>query len=187
MKNILILFLFLVGFTAFAQTPESLQSATKRLYVAFDEIDIDLLSQMICSAEENQMVYDQLDAYFLNDISKFRFVNTNAKITYSPIKVIDGKSYASIHFRNVIRITYFKPMQSVADTQQELKAKFKAQSVVYEKSRNSFMIVYTANLMAISETENPQWSFTFTDNTLPMNLSETCLAHSKIIKELGLN
>ncbi|HLA56513.1 MAG TPA: hypothetical protein VK623_10455 [Flavobacterium sp.] len=196
MKSKISAFLILFCCTfSFSQTAESLKTDTKKLYDSFDNIDIEGLTNMLC-ANGNKADYDKLDAVFQDDGQKFRFVFTNAKFNYSPVKVIDGKSYCSISFRNVIRITYFKPI-NVDETQQSLKAKFSAQSVAYEKARNSFMIIYTAKLIAIAETgseaggrtgeANAQWRFVFNDNTLPTEIFQGCLSDDNTRKELGLN
>lgn len=154
---------------SFAQTPKELQNDTKKLYIAFDEIDIDKLSVMILSNSEPTIVYDQLDAYFLTEDQKFRFVYTNATFNYSDIKTIDGNSYCAINFRNVVRITYFKPID-VANTQKSLKEKWNAQSIQYEAARNSFLIVYNAKMIA--SLRKGAWQFAFIDKTIPTEISE---------------
>lgn len=166
-KSITILFL-LCGLVSAAQTPQQLQSDVKKLYVAFDEIDIDKLSVMLLSMDEPAKVYDKLDSYFLNDEQKFRYVYTNVKYNFGPIQTVDSKSYCVINFRNVVRITYFKPID-VASIQSMLKVKFNTESVIYEKARNSFIIVYNAKMIA-SQTGGI-WQFAFADNTLPNDIS----------------
>jgi hypothetical protein len=183
MRTKTLLFLLLVvSSNVFAQVPEHLQTDTKQLYVAFDDIDIDKLSAMILSPSEPSIVYDKLDAYFLNEEQKFRYVFTNAKFNYSDIKEIDGRSYCVINFRNVVRITYFKPIEA-AEIQKTLKEKFNAQSVVYEKTRNSFLIVYNAKMVA--SLTNGAWQFAFVDQTLPMNISEGAVSET-VKKALAL-
>lgn len=178
MKNWILLFLF-AATTAFSQAPAALQSEVKKLYTACHDIDITALSEMLCSSDAD--VYSKLDAYFLNDDTKFRYVETNAKYNYGPMKTIEGKSYYPIDFRNVVRVTYFKPID-VAAKQAELKAKFNSESVTYNSQRNAFMVVYKAKMAAISD--GGQWKFAFADQTLP-NVSESCLTET-IKKELGL-
>ena len=167
LKTCFLLLLLTIGRLS-AQAPQQLQSDVKKLYVAFDEIDIDKLSVMLLSTDEPAKVYDKLDSYFLNDEQKFRYVYTNVKYNFGPIQEIDGKSYCSINFRNVVRITYFKPID-VASVQGMLKVKFNTESVVYEKARNSFMIVYNAKMIA-SQTGGI-WQFAFADDTLPKEIS----------------
>lgn len=180
MKKIfcLILLIFTVG-NASAQAPAELQSEVKKLYLACHDIDITLLTEMLCSSDPK--MYSTLDSYFLNDDTKFRYVETNAKYNYGEQKVIDGKTYIPINFRNVVRVTYFKTI-NVADKQAELKIKFNTESVAYNAQRNAFMVIYNAKMVAVGD--GGKWKFVFTDNTLP-ELSESCLTET-IKKELGL-
>ena len=163
----------------FSQAPSTLQSEVKRLYTACHDIDITLLTEMLFSTDEK--IYATLDSYFLNDDTKFRYVETNAKYNYGAEKVIDGKTYIPINFRNVVRVTYFKPIV-VADKQAELKVKFNSESVVYNAQRNAFMIIYNAKMLAIGD--GNQWKFAFLDGTLP-SVSEGCVTES-IKKALAL-
>jgi hypothetical protein len=178
----LLFLLLIISSDVLAQVPEHLQTDTKKIYVAFDEIDIDKLSAMILSPSEPNAVYDKLDAYFLNDQQKFRYVFTDAKFNYSDVKEIDGHSYCAVSFRNVIRITYFNPIE-VTEVQKTLKEKFKAQSVVYEKARNSFLIVYNAKMVA--SLTNGAWQFAFIDQTLPTDISEGAVSDA-VKKALAL-
>lgn len=164
---------------AFAQTPAALQSEVKRLYTACHDIDITALTEMLCVSNDN--AYNVLDSHFLNDDQKFRYVFTNVKYNYGPVKPIDGKSYCAINFRNVVRVTYFKPID-VAAKEAALKESFNPTSIKYDKSRNAFLIVYNAKMVAILDGE--RWKFAFLDNTLP-KVSEDCLT-ATIKKELGI-
>lgn len=171
--------------TLFAQ-PQPLPTDIRKLYAAFDDVDIDALSNMLCTNGDKASLYDKLDAYFLNDECKFRYVFSNVKYNFSPEKIIGGKSFYTVSFRNVIRITYFKPLSNILETQEALKQKFNAQSAVYDKTRNCFLIVYNARLVAFNDTENLQWKYFFADNTLPKSISESCCS-DEIKKELALN
>jgi hypothetical protein len=124
--TVLTVILFFTSFLAFSQTTESLKTDIKKLYDSFDNIDIEGLTNLLC-ANGNKANYDKLDAVFQDEERKFRFVFTNAKFNYSPVKVIGDKSYCSISFRNVIRITYFKPI-NVDEMQQSLR---KIQRTIY--------------------------------------------------------
>jgi hypothetical protein len=158
--------------------PASLQAEVKRLYTTAHDIDIAALTEMLCSNDTD--TYAKLDAHFQNEEQKFRYVFTNAKYNYGPAKIIAGKTYYVITFRNVVRITYFKPVD-VASTQTLLKDKFAAQTITYDKSRNAYMITYNAKMVAI---EDNGWKFAFADSTFPP-ISENCLPDG-IKKELGL-
>ena len=172
--------LFLFALTgAVSQVPATLQSEVKKLYIACHDIDLTALTEMLCV--EDADTYEKLDAYFLNDEQKFRYVQTDAKYNYGEIKTIDGKSYCPITFRNVVRVTYFKPID-VPAKQAELKVKYKAQSVNYNQARNAFMIIYTAKMAAVSQ--DGKWTFAFADETLPL-LSGSCLTE-EIKTQLGL-
>ncbi|HEY0091623.1 MAG TPA: hypothetical protein VGB43_03970, partial [Flavobacterium sp.] len=122
--------------------------------------------------------------YFLNEENKFRYVFTNPKYKFSALKVEDGKTYAGVTFRNVVRITYFKPI-NVSETQNFLKDKFKASSITYDKNRNAFMIIYNARMIAVSEADG-KWKFMFDDETLPRQISDKCSVSAGLKKELGL-
>lgn len=178
MRTKLGLLLLLVSSNIFAQAPAGLQAEVKKLYWVCHDIDITSLSEMLCTTEAD--AYTRLDGYFLNDDTKFRYVETNAKYNYAPAKTIDGKTYYPIDFRNVVRVTYFKPI-NVAEKQAELKAKFNAKEITYNQQRNAFMIVYQAKMVAIQDNG---WKFAFLDNTLPP-VSEGCLTET-IKKALGL-
>ena len=177
MKKILLL---LFPVLMLAQHPPD--ADVKKLYTAFHDIDIDFLSERICSPYEGMELYARLDAYFLNDSQKFRYVFTNAKYNYGPVISVDGIDYHPVDFRNVIRIPYFQPID-VASTQEQLKAKFAAQSIVYERARNSFLIVYQAKML----TWNAQgiWKFAILDQTIPKEITAGCLPES-IKSRLGL-
>jgi hypothetical protein len=183
MKTKIALLLLLVSGTFFAQTSQTLQPDVKKLYVAFDEIDLDALTEMLCTADR-QTVYGKLDAHFLNDTQKFRFVFTNAKFNYSDIKIINGEPFCGITFRNVVRITYFSAID-VAQVHQLLKNKFRAQSVVYEKARNAFLIVYNAKMIAHQDSSAGRWKFAFADDTIPQEISAGCVTN-EIKNQLGL-
>jgi hypothetical protein len=177
MRTTLGLLLLIVG-NAFAQPPASLQAEVRRLYTACHDIDIAALTEMLCTTDTD--AYAKLDSHFQNDETKFRYVETSAKYNYAAPKTVDGKTYYLINFRNVIRVTYFKPID-VAAKQAELKAKFAAQEINYNQQRNAFMIVYNAKLVAIQDNG---WKFAFTDPTLP-NVSDDCLTEP-IKTALGL-
>ncbi len=185
MKNMsakITLFLLLLATGVFAQAPPALQADTKKLYSAFDDIDIDKLSAMIFSPLQPSEVYEKLDAYFLNDEQKFRYVYTNVKYNFGPVQTIDDKSYCMVTFRNVIRITYFKKID-VASVQADLKIKFNSTSINYEPARNSFLIVYNARMLAAQT--GGVWQFAFLDHTIPDDISEGALTET-IKKSLGL-
>jgi hypothetical protein len=133
---------------------------------------------MLCTADAE--AYTKLDGHFQNEEQKFRYVLTNIKYNYGPAKTIDGKTYYLITFRNVVRVTYFKPID-IASTQALLKEKFSAETITYDKNRNAYMITYNAKMVAI---EDSGWKFAFVDNTFP-SVSENCLTDN-IKKELGL-
>src|SRR5690606_10463842 len=82
---------------AVSQVPATLQSEVKKLYIACHDIDLTALAEMLCAEDADG--YEKLDAYFLNDEQKFRYVQTNAKYNYGEIKTIGGKSYCPITFR----------------------------------------------------------------------------------------
>jgi hypothetical protein len=180
MRYFAILFLIL-GNQIRAQAPASLEAETKRLYTAFHDIDIDALTQMLCIKAGD--AYGKLDAYFLNDSNKFRYVFTNAKYNYGQAKTIEGMTYVPVSFRNVVRITYYKPLANVLDKQNELKALFDAQTIAYEKARNSFLISYPAKMIAYG-TGGSAWKFYILDATVPTSLTASCLDEA-ILKELG--
>lgn len=177
--KLLFLFVFASGMV-FSQSP---LSDAKKLYTAFHDIDLETVSEMLCSNDSKEEVYKKLDAYFLSDESKFRYVQTNAKYNISPKKIIGDKSYHVVDFRNVVRVTYFKPIE-VGATQKSLKEKFNAQSINYDKNRNAFLIVYTTKMIVFSESDG-QWKFLFDDNTIPRDISESCI-DTNVKKDLGL-
>lgn len=177
----LLLGLLFVSVSGLAQNPADV--AVKKLYTAFHDIDIDYLSEHLCSKSEGMELYGKLDNYFLNADQKFRYVMTNAKYDYAPTKIIEAVTYQPFKFRNVVRVTYFKPVD-VAAKQSELKDLFAAQSVTYEKARNSFLIVYQAKMLAYSAA-NGDWKFAILDNTIPGDITDGCLPEA-VKKELGL-
>lgn len=171
----------LATFTASAQE-KILVQRVQELYSALDNVDLEALPAQLCSKLTKDQVYNSLDAYFLNDQNKFRFVFTNLNFRTEAAKLIDGEKYQLITFRNVIRITYFTPID-VAAEKARLKARFNAQSIEYNKDRNAFLIVYNAKMVTSGEGEN--FRFTFVDNTLPTDISEGCISE-KVKKELGI-
>jgi len=181
----LILLMLLIFFTGSVtgQTLRTLETDVRKLYVSFDDIDLEAVAASLCSDLPADEIYKILDAYFLNDDNKFRYVYTNPKYSFSPLKTDNGKTYSAIKFRNVIRITYFKPID-VGATQKSLKEKFNATSITYDKKRNAFLIVYNAKMIAVSESDG-KWKYIFDDETLPRQISEKCKVSSSIKKELG--
>ena len=172
--KLLAIVLILFAESGYCQSLEKLRSDTKKLYAAFHDIDIEGITEMICTNGDTLAVKEQLDKWFLNDESKFRFVLTDAKYNISPIKKSDNKSFCEITFRNVIRITYFKLQSTEVLTQQKiLKEKYNAQTITYDKTRNAFLIVYTAKLGAYAD-EGSAWKFIFYDNTVPESIIKNC-------------
>ncbi len=166
MRKLFLLFI-LLGQPAFAQ-PESLVRDTKRLYEAFDLIDIDVLSDLICTADPTQIAA-ALDSWFQNDETKFRFVRTNAKYTYEKVP---GTDHYTVKFRNVVRITYFKKIDANHELE-ILKKQFAAQSITYDAARNAYLITYQAKMYALAH--QGSWKFAFADSTLPIGLSNGCI------------
>jgi len=175
-KLCLALLIFCSGLVA--QVPASLQAEVKRLYTAAHDIDITALTEMLCSTEAD--VYEKLDTYFQSDEQKFRYVFTNAKYNYGREQTVDGKTYFPITFRNIVRVTFFKPID-VAKKQEDLKKQFNATSIVYDKSRNAFLITYQAKLVAI---QGDKWQFAFADETFPAIWGD-CMTES-IKNKLGI-
>ena len=163
--------LLIVGGSMFAQAPASLQAEVKHLYTAAHDIDITTLTEMLCTDDAD--AYSKLDNHFQSDEQKFRYVFTNAKYNFGAEKTIDGKTYYPINFRNVVRVTYFKTVD-VATRQETLKQQVKAQSIVYDKTRNAYLITYTAKMAAVNDNG---WKFIFLDETLP-SVYGSCLTEN---------
>jgi len=178
MRTKICLVLLVVSGSLFAQATAALQAEVKRLYTAAHDIDITALTEMICTDDAD--AYAKLDNHFQNEVQKFRYVFTNAKYNFGAEKTIDGKTYYPINFRNVVRVTYFNPIDST-EKQELLKKQFNAQSIVYDKTRNAFLITYTAKLAAINDNG---WKFVFLDETLPA-VYGNCLTEN-IKNTLGL-
>jgi hypothetical protein len=170
MKKLLVL---LFPLLAMAQHPSD--SDVKKLYTAFHDIDIDFLTERLCSSMSEPELYGKLDGYFLNDAQKFRYVQTNAKYNYGEAFTEGDVTYHPIQFRNVVRITFFKPID-VASTQAKLQSDFAAQSITYDKSRNAFLIVYQAKMLAYQQ--NGIWKFAMLDLTIPSEITAGCLPES---------
>jgi hypothetical protein len=84
----------------------------------------------------------------------------------------DGRTYIPVSFRNVVRITYFQPID-VSAQQQMLKENFHAESVSYEKSRNAFLVSYPCKMIAVGD--GGKWLFVFADGTLPEEIGAGCV------------
>ena len=173
MTKFAFIFLFAAGL-AKAQVPASLQADLKKLYVAFDDIDLEGLSQMLCTGDPATL-YGKLDAYFQNDENKFRYVMHAITYQFGKAVEADGKVFYPVSYRNIVRITYFHTVD-VQEKQQTLKTQFGAESVSYDKSRNAFLVVYRARLVAFPDGGN--WKYAFTDMTLPKDISAGCLPES---------
>ncbi|RZJ36183.1 MAG: hypothetical protein EOO51_02190 [Flavobacterium sp.] len=173
MKKLILLVIVLIApiQIGFSQTAASLKNDLQKFYTSFNDIDLEAIAESLCSNSAQKELYDQLDQYFLNDNSKFRYVFTNVKYNIGPLTNKNGEQVTLVNFRNVIRVTYFKPIE-VAKMQAELKQRYGAQTITYEKKRNAFLIVYNARLMAI--TSGKTWKFKFLDNTLPDGINSTC-------------
>ncbi len=155
--------------------PESLVRDTKKLYEAFDTIDIDALKELLCTTDPEASA-ELLDLWFQNEATKFRFVNTNAKYTYE--KVPETGIYA-IMFRNVVRITYFNKIDHTHELE-KLKRQFSAQTITYDPLRNAFLITYMAKMHAIPQHDG--WRFAFADSTVPKGLHHGCIGTESISK-----
>jgi len=173
MKKLLPL-LLLASYAVSAQPSAAIQADLRKLYTAFDDIDIDAVSQMLC-ASDTSALYDRLDHYFQDDDRKFRYVMHTVTYKFGKPMGADGKTYVPVSFRNVVRITYFHPVDVLA-TQQSLKEKFRAESAVYDKTRNCFLVTYPCRMVAIGN--NGKWNYAFADETLPQEISAGCIPES---------
>lgn len=172
-KTFLLLLLLITPIEiTYSQSASSLKTDLQKFYNSFNDIDLEAIAGSLCSDKSQSELYDALDHYFLNDDFKFRYVLTNVKYNIGDLSDTNGKTTAMVNFRNVVRITYFKPID-VTKLQTELKTKFGAQTISYQKARNAFLIVYNAKLLAIWE-NGPHWKFAFDDNTLPDSISGSC-------------
>ncbi len=158
-------FLLLFPLMCIAQ-PESLVSDTKKLYEAFDTIDLDGIALMMCPSNPDEFAQG-LDQWFQNEEFKFRYVFTNAKYNY--LKV--DESQYTITFRNVIRITYFGKIEP-EEKREELRRQFTPHTLTFDPARNCFLIVYPAKMTA-RQVEG-SWKFSFDDQTIPEHLKNYC-------------
>lgn len=170
-------------FPLFLMAQHPADNDVKKLYIAFHDIDIDFLAERLCSSMSESELYGKLDEYFLNDTQKFRYVQTNAKYNYSDAFTEGDVTYHPIQFRNVVRITFFKPID-VASTQAKLQLDFGAQSITYDKTRNAFLIVYQAKMVAYQQ--NGVWKFAILDSTIPRSITQGCLSPA-VKSKAGLN
>jgi hypothetical protein len=179
------IFLLLVSGICFSQTAD-IKSKAARLYDAIYNIDVDQIIAMSCNTDADKTaIYDKIDKAFLNDELKLRFSLTGAKFDVSPEKIINDKLYHLVTYRNVLRITYYKPLSysDLVEIPKKLKQSLKAQSVKYEKHRNAFLIVYPGHFIA-SKVGN-DWRITVADNTFQYRLFDDCLGQD-VLKGFGL-
>ncbi len=181
MKYLILLFTY----ASFSQTDQALQTQAAKLYDAIYNMDIEGILNMSCLAND-AVNYDRLDKAFQNDEFKLRFSLTNAKYNVSDAKTIEGKTWNLLTYRNVLRITYFKKLNAsqITEIQQMYKSKFSAQSVTYEKNRNSFLLIFQAKYLAYRDGGNLKMFVA--DDTLLTDMFKDCIP-KEVRKEFNLN
>ncbi len=177
---------FILLFTTLCFSQQnSLSGQAAKLYDAIYNMDIEGILQMSC-VPNDAVNYDKLDKAFQNDEYKLRYSLTNAKYSVSDAKEFDGKTWNLITYRNVLRITYFRKLTTaeIPQIQQSYKTKFSAQSVAYEKHRNSFLIVYQAKFLAYRSANESKMFVA--DDTLLTDMFKECIS-GDVKKEFNLN
>ncbi|MGV9002738.1 hypothetical protein [Flavobacterium sp.] len=158
--------LLLLSFATFSQSKEALQTATKKLYDANFLMDFEVIKQLtypkVYEAMGETAFLEQLENDFQNSEYRMRYQVENVPFIFSEIKIIDGKTFCVVRFRNPKRYLFENKLNAaqIATKKTWLQAKENTQNVTFEAARNSFTVRSASRYVAIFDLETVgEWKF----------------------------
>lgn len=192
MKKILAILLLLIAFSSHSQSLESLKTVTTKLYQANYLMDFEAIASYsypkMIETTGNAIFLEKIEKHYENEEYRLRLQLEKVPFIFSPLKVLEGKSFCIITCRNPMRYTFESKLNpETAMTKADwLKETNKTKEVVFEASRNSFTVRKTTTFIAISdETTNSQWKFFNLDDAMQYVSFQEIFGES-LKKELGL-
>jgi hypothetical protein len=187
LKILIVLFTF-YSTVSFSQSLENLKSETDILYSAFYNMDfktiLDKTYPKVFELEGRDAMLTKRDSLHQNQTTSYRYVYPKVNFSFSEIKEIEGKKFCTIKYNRAVRITFEKKLntQKAEEFQKSMKDSGKFKSVIFEKNRNSFLMIGPVTLIAVAdETGNNNWTFI----DIQDNLNQLKVLSEQIKKELG--
>ena|SRR6218665_1949830 len=192
MKKKFVLFLLLIGFPSFSQSLENLKTAANKIYQANYLMDFEaILSYSYPKMTEKisqDILLEKIEKHYENEEYRLRFQLEKVPFLFSPIRVLEGKTFCVMTCRNPLRYTFETKLtaETSAAKTEWLKETNKTKEVTFEPARNSFNVRKTTTFVAVAdETTNNQWKFFNFDDPIQYESFEQLFSES-LKKELGL-
>ena len=192
MKKTLYIAILFIGFSALAQSTESLKTSTKKLYEAnflmdFETIASNSYPKMI-EIIGTDAFFEKIEKHFENEEFRLRLQLESVPFLFGPIKKLEEKSFCVITFRNPIRYTYETKLtaETAVAKSDWLKDSNKTKEVTFEPKRNSFNVRKITTFVAVADgTTNNNWKFFNLDDAI-QNESFQSIFGESVKKQLGL-
>lgn len=186
------LLILLVVYNGFAQSTESLKTATKNFYEANYLLDFETIVALsypkMVEDFGRDVLLEHIEKHYENEEFRLRLQLETVPFQYGTIKKIESKSFCVITCRNPMRYFFETKLTSETVTIKAiwLQEVNKTKEITFEPKRNSFNIRKTTTMLAISdETSNNSWTFFNFDDEKQYQAFRTIFDES-IQKELGL-
>lgn len=174
-----------------AQTLDQLKKEVNTVYEAMYNLDFETVlnysdPKLFETISREQMVI-VLNQFYENKLMRTRLVHPKVDFTFSDFQVIDGKTYCVIQYPNALRMTFEKqlPLEEAKTIKKGMQSIKEYEKVIYEKSRNSFLVEGKATLVAVTDSKSKnEWKF------VDCSRSQAQLAYlilgENVIAKLGL-
>ena len=186
------LLILLVVYNGFAQSTESLKTATKNFYEANYLLDFEtIVSLSYPKMVENfgrDVLLEHIEKHFENQEYRLRLQLETIPFQFGEVKKIGSTSFCVITCRNPMRYFFETKLTSETATIKAiwLQEINKTKEVTFEPNRNSFNVRKTTTFLAVSdETTNNRWTFFNFDDEKQYQAFRTIFDES-VQKELGL-
>lgn len=188
--KITIVFFFTGVFSIFAQKDALLKEATQMYQDTYNlnfEGILDATYPKIFEIASRDKLYKGMEESFQNNNFKIRLVYPEITFKLSEIKEIENKKVALLTYNSAMRMT-FALMMSTEDAKEmlsNLKQGMLGKKIVYEPTRNSFLIEGEETMIAILDAHtNNTWKFITYDKAQKLLLTD--MLGKNVLKELGL-
>lgn len=191
MKTKLSILFFFVGIIFFAQTTESMKKGAEKMYEASYNMDfeaiLDATYPKIFDMATREQMYDFMDKSFQNEQFRIRFVHPTVNMNYSDIKEVEGKKIVLITYEASMRMIFETQLSDIEikDMQYNLQTNLSEKKVIYEPSRNGFLITGTDTMIAIADQHtNQEWKYITYDKVQKPLLIQ--IIGENVLQKLGL-
>lgn len=165
LKQLPLLILFVVC-NGFAQSTESLKTATKNFYEANYLMDFEtIVSLSYPKMVENfgrDVLLEHIEKHYENEEYRLRLQLETIPFQFGVVKKIGSTSFCVITCRNPVRYFFETKLKSETATTKSiwLQEVNKTKEVTFEPNRNSFNVRKTTTMLAVSDdTTNNRWTF----------------------------